>query len=66
MSVTNKLKSYYINMRSRWGLIPDLWNKFFDNLSGDYTNLKSNIDSHDINDNETYLQGKIDEIITKE
>ena len=66
MSIILKVKSYYVNMRSRWGIIPDIWNKFFDNLKGDYENLKDNIDDHEINDDETYLQTKMNNIITKE
>ena len=66
MSIILKVKSYYVNMRSRWGIIPDTWNKFFDNLKGDYENLKDNIDDHEINDDETYLQTKMNNIITKE
>ena len=66
MSVILKIKSYYVNMRRRWNVLPEHWNKFLGNLHGDYDNLKENIDAHDINDNETYLQDKIDNIITKE
>jgi len=61
-----RIKSYYINIRRRWSLIPALWNKFFYNLSVDYSNLKEEIDEHAINNSESYLQEKIEYIITKE
>ena len=61
-----KIKSYYINLRQRWNLDPELWNEFLENLQDDYEALKEEIDDHLINENEDYLQIKINEIITKE
>ena len=61
-----KIKSYYMVMRKRWGLIPKIWNKFFQNLSDDYTSFKSEIDGHAINDKESELQAEIIKFASKE
>lgn len=58
------IRSYYINIRRRWGLSPDAWNKFFMNLKLDYMDMKDNIDDHPINDIEgDLMQNKIYEFI---
>lgn len=66
-----KLKSYYINIRRRWGLIAKLWNKFLSNLEYDYEQLKVAVD--DISDddgtnyaNEEYIKDNIKSFILEE
>jgi len=60
------IRSFYMNMRRRWGFSYVIWNKFFDNIKADLESFKDEIDDHGINTEEDDLQASIDKYVTKE
>ena len=61
-----KIKSFYLNFRQRWPLIPQVWNTFFGNLKDDYESMKADFDGHDINDSEDDLKNQITDFIKED